>query len=88
MICHRNFVQALARLRRMYGNTDGDGARPFLALSNLVFNYLTFTEFLNGYALKLRVMKEQIVPISFDESKTSIRNQSLNFTLWHFCSPM
>jgi hypothetical protein len=59
------------------------------ALPNLVLHHLTFTQFLDGRTLDLRVMEEQIVAsLSFDEPKTSIRYQPLDFTLWHFCSPM
>ncbi len=72
----------------MYGDSNGNRTRPFLAPPNLILQYLTFAEFLNGHSLKFRVMKEQIVPVTLDKPKTSFRNQPLDFTLWHFCSPM
>ena len=81
-------VQELAELRRLHGDSDGLGTRPLRAPSDLVFHYLTLTEFLDSRSLERRVMEEQVVaPIPFDEPKTSIRNQPLDFTLWHFCSP-
>ena len=34
------------------------------------------------------VMKEKFFSFSFQKPKTPIRNQLLNLTFWHFCSPM
>ena len=80
--------QELAELRRLHGDSDGLGTRPLRATSDFVLHYLPLIEFLDGHSLERRVMEEQVVaPIPFDEPKTSIRNQPLDFTLWHFCSP-
>ena len=82
-------VKARPESHRLDGDSDGSGARPFAALSNFIFHHLTFTKFLHGGPLNFRVMEEQVVAsLPFDESKTSIRNQSLDFTLWHFCTPL
>src|SRR5690349_10451842 len=32
-------------------------------------------------------MEKQVSPISFDEPKTTLRNQLLDLTLGHFCTP-
>jgi hypothetical protein len=68
-------------------HSDGNGTRPFFALPDLVFHLLAFMEFLHGRPLHLGVVKEHFVPIPFDESETSIRNQLLDRTLWHSCPP-
>jgi len=55
----------------------------------LVFHDLTLCEILDRRSFDLRVMEEQVAAsISLNEPETSIRNQPLDFTLWHFCSPM
>jgi hypothetical protein len=66
---------------------NGSGAWAFLASAYFVLNGLTFTKVFDGGALDFRVMEEQVALFAFDESKTTIRNQLLDFTLWHFCSP-
>jgi len=72
----------------MHGDSDRLGAWPLGAISDLVFHDLTLLEFLDSDSLERRMMEEQVVtPIPFDEPKTSIRYQPLDFTLWHFCSP-
>ena len=89
VICHRNRVYKLAELRRLHGNSDGLGAWPLGTTSGLVFHDLTLTEFFDSRSLDRRMMEEQVIPpLVLNEPKTSIRNQPLDFTLWHFCSPM
>jgi hypothetical protein len=34
------------------------------------------------------MVKEQIVPFTFNEPETSIRNQFPDLTLWHFYPPL
>jgi hypothetical protein len=70
------------------GHSDGRRTGPFATLPDLVLHRLAFTEFFKGHALDLRVVKEQVVPSTFDEPKTSIRNQLLDLTLWHLCPPL
>jgi len=67
---------------------DGSRTGAFATLPDLVFHRLAFPEFLKGSAFDLRVMKEQVVPFTFNEPKTPIRNQLLDLTLWHFCPPL
>ena len=88
VICHRKCRQMLVELDHVRGDSYRLGARTFRATSDFVLDYLTFTEFLDSRSLDRRVMEEQVAPIPFDEPKTSIRNQPLDFTLWHCCSPM
>lgn len=73
----------VAELRR----PDSRGARPFLTAADFILHGLTFAELFDGHSLNFRMMEEQVALFSFDESKTAIRNQLLDFTLWHFCSP-
>src|SRR5436190_1237939 len=46
---------------------DTRGARAFSSLTDIVLDHLAFPELLEGDALDLRVMKEQVVPLPFDK---------------------
>jgi len=70
------------------GHLDGRRTRAFAPLSDLVLHRLAFTEFFKGHAFDLRVVKEQVVPFTFDEPKTPIRNQLFDPTFWHLCPPL
>lgn len=70
------------------GHPDGCRTGAFATLPDFVLYRLAFTKLFKRHALGLRVMKEQFVPSSFNEPKTSIRNQLLDLTLWHLCPPL
>jgi hypothetical protein len=77
-----------SQLDRLLEEAELRGARPFFALPNLVLHHLTFTQFFDTDTLDFRVMEEQIAsPLVLDKAKTSILDQSLDRTLWHFCTP-
>jgi hypothetical protein len=69
-LLHRNW-EATVRLTRRRGHLHGSSTRPFAALPDLVLDRLAFAEFFKGYALDRRMVKEQIVPFTFDEPVAS-----------------
>jgi hypothetical protein len=71
-----------------FDNSHGRGAGAFATFANLVFERLAFLQFLERGALDFRVVEEQFAAFTFDESKSTIRHQLLNLTLWHFCPPL
>ena len=82
-------VATYAGVSGRVGNAYRRGARTFAALSYLVLDHLTLMEFLDTDSLELRVMEEKLVAsFPLNKSKTSIRNQFLDPTLWHFCPPV
>jgi hypothetical protein len=62
-------------------------ARPLAPLPDVVFDHLPFPKFLECNPLNLGMMEEQIVPLALDKSKTPIRHQPLDLTLWHLWPP-
>jgi hypothetical protein len=88
MISHLRPLTIDSGLGHWHDDLDGRRTRPFATLPDLVLHRLAFSEFFKGHAFRLRVVKEQVVPFTFDESKTSIRNQLSDLTLWHFCPPL
>ncbi len=68
-------------------HSDRSGARPLLALADLIFHILAFVEILERHTLHFRVVEEQLPLIPFDEPETSIRHHFFDRTLWHGCPP-
>ncbi len=72
-------------LSSLLSQSNGNRARAFFALTDLVFDNLAFAELLNSRALDFGVVKEQVAPLAFDESKTLVRQYFLDLTFWHCC---
>src|SRR5206468_3348864 len=90
IVCRRRFkpsscepANCLLRFRQ----TDGCGAGAFAALADGIFDGLPLTKFFEGNPLNFRVMKEQVVPLTFHKPETTIRHEPLDLTLWHLCPP-
>ena len=65
-------LQSESVLRRVYRNANRNGTRTFLASPHLVLDHLAFVQFLNGDTLKFRVMEEQIVTVTGDETHEEV----------------
>lgn len=82
------WLATASQLHRLLNEAEFCGTRPFFALPNLVLHHLTFIQFLDSDTLDFRVVEEQIASAAvLDKTKTSILDQSLQLTLWHFCTP-
>jgi hypothetical protein len=69
-------------------HADIGGARTFATLADLILDHLAFSQLLDPSTLNLGMMEKQVVAsLSFHKPKTPIRYQSLDLTLWHFCTP-
>jgi hypothetical protein len=49
---------------------------------------LAFAEFVESPAFDFRVVKEQVAPLRFDESKTFFTHQLLDLAFGHCCTPL
>ena len=86
---------SFGRLRPLHTNAAifafvGNGlfAGIYYSTQRLLNRGSRLTELLKQPQYSPLLMEEQVVAsLPFDEPKTSIRNQPLDFTLWHFCSP-
>jgi hypothetical protein len=67
--------------------SDGCGAGTFAALADRVLDRLPLSQLFEGNSLNFRVVEEQVVPLTFNKPKTTIRYQPLDLTLWHLCPP-
>ena len=74
------------------GRLHGSGSRPFSASTflgiDLVLDILSFLEIVEAGVVHARVVEEDVGSrVSRDESKTTIRNDLLNYALRHYCHP-
>ena len=74
-----------SRLGGLFGQSNRNRARTFLALADLILDDLAFAELFDTGALNFGVVEKQIAPFSFNESKTLFRQHFLNLTFWHCC---
>src|SRR5579863_8312986 len=66
---------------------DGGRTGALTPLAHCVFDGLPLTKLFEGNPLHFRMVEEQVIPLAFNKSKTTIRYQALDLTLWHFCPP-
>ena len=64
-----NFNRLLGRLT---GRANGYGARPFAALSDLVFDRFPLAEIVKRPTPDFRIMEEQIFAVTLNETETAI----------------
>lgn len=69
------------------GESHARGARTLFALPDFILDRLAFLKAIEHSAFDFGAVEEQFVRIALDESKTAIRNQLFDRTLWHFCTP-
>lgn len=63
----------------------GGGTWALPPFPYLIIHHLTLAEFIECDSFDFRVVEEQIVPSTLNESEASIRDQSLDLTLRHSC---
>ena len=53
----------------------------------LELDHLALVELFDTYTIQVGMVKEQVSLFPFDEPESTIRNQPLDLSLWHLCTP-